>query len=67
MYFNYEYLDEFIVVYLNDAVIYNEFLDDHICHLKKVFYRSREHQLFIKLGEYDFALHSIKFLGHLMS
>ena len=41
--------------------------EDHICHLKKVFYRLREHQLFVKLEKCEFAQRSIKFLGHLIS
>ena len=63
----YEYLDDFVVVYLGDVVVYSESLEDHICHLKKVFCRLREHQLFVKLEKCEFAQRSIKFLGHLIS
>lgn len=39
----YEYVDQFVVVYLNDIVIYSESLEDHLEHLKKVLSRLREH------------------------
>lgn len=38
-----DYLDDFVVVYLDDVVVYNRSLEDHICHLKRVFCRLREH------------------------
>ena len=62
-----EYLDDFVVVDLNDVVFYSASLKDHICHLKKVMARLREHQLFLRLEKCEFGQRSIKILGHLIS
>ena len=43
-----EYLDKFVVVYLDDIMIYSKTLEEHIDHLKKVFQKLRRHHLFVK-------------------
>ena len=60
----YEYLDEFVVVYLDDIVIYSESLADHLAHLEKVFARLKQHWLYVKRKKCEFAQHEIGFLGH---
>lgn len=42
-----DYLDNFIVVYLDDIVIYSSSLEEHSVHLRKVFTRLREHELYV--------------------
>ena len=44
----FDYLDAFVVVYLDDIVVYNQTLKEHEMHLKKVFQRLREHKLYVK-------------------
>ncbi|KAK4397971.1 RNA-directed DNA polymerase [Sesamum angolense] len=44
----YEYLDWFVVVYLDDIVIYSETLNEHVKHLRAVFQRLREYELYAK-------------------
>jgi Reverse transcriptase (RNA-dependent DNA polymerase) len=61
-----EYLDKFVVVYLDDIVIYSSTLEEHVEHLKKVFAKLREHKLFVKLEKCSFAQEKIKFLGHII-
>ena len=39
----FDYLNAFIVVYLDDIVVYSQNLSEHEMHLKKVFQRLREH------------------------
>ena len=51
----YEFVDHFVVVYLNDIVIYNESLEDHLEHLRKVLSKLREHQLYVKKEKCEFA------------
>ena len=41
----YEFVDRFVVVYLDDMVVYSESLDNHLKHLRKVLSKLREHQL----------------------
>jgi hypothetical protein len=38
----YDYLDRFVVVYLDDIVIYSDSLEEHLLHLKLVFQRLRK-------------------------
>lgn len=61
-----EYLDKFVVVYLDDIVIYSSTLEEHVEHLKKVFAKLREHKLYVKLEKCSFAQERIKFLGHVI-
>jgi hypothetical protein len=44
----YEFLDEFVVVYLDNIVIFSRNMDDHVVHLDKVLRKLREHELFVK-------------------
>ena len=60
----YEFVDRFIVVYLDDIVIYSESLEDHLEHLKKVLSKLREHQLYVKKEKCEFARQEILFLVH---
>ncbi|KAJ7971607.1 Retrotransposon protein, putative, Ty3-gypsy subclass [Quillaja saponaria] len=60
------YLDKFIVVYLDNIVIYSSTLKDHKKHLQLVFNRLRENQLFVKREKCSFAQKRIKFLGHII-
>lgn len=63
----YEYIDRFVVVYLDDIVVYSKTLDDHLIHLRRVLSRLREHQLYVKMEKCEFAQEEIMFLGHWVS
>nr|CAN61459.1 hypothetical protein VITISV_029798 [Vitis vinifera] len=45
-----DYLENFVVVYLDDIVIYSSSFEEHSVHLRKVFTRLREHELYVLLG-----------------
>ena len=62
----YDFLDDFVVVYLDDIVIYSKTFDDHLMHLKVVLQRLRDHELYIKMEKCEFAVQEVKFLGHLV-
>uniref|UniRef100_A0A3Q7IU90 Reverse transcriptase domain-containing protein n=1 Tax=Solanum lycopersicum TaxID=4081 RepID=A0A3Q7IU90_SOLLC len=49
--------DQFIVVYLDDIVVYSSTLQEHVEHLKKVFKVLRENQLYVKREKCDVACH----------
>jgi len=49
------FLNQFIVVYLDDIVIYSETLEEHVGHLQKVFRTLRDHQLYVKKEKCSFA------------
>nr|XP_016441632.1 PREDICTED: uncharacterized protein LOC107767225 [Nicotiana tabacum] len=59
-----EYINEFVVVYLDDIVVYRKTLEEHLEHLWKVLARLREHELYVKLSKCSFAQKQIDFLGH---
>ena len=61
------YLDQFVVVYLDDIVIYSDTLEEHVVHLKKVFKILRENQLYVKREKCEFAQPKVHFLGHIIS
>jgi hypothetical protein len=51
-----ECLDKFVVVYLDDIVVYSSSLEEHVEHLKLVFQKLRENQLYVKLEKCSFVL-----------
>jgi len=49
-----EYLDKFVIVYL-DIVVYSSTMEEHQRHLRLVFEKLREHQLYVKREKCTFA------------
>jgi hypothetical protein len=62
-----KYLDEFVVVYLDDILIYSRSVEQHVEHLRAVLTTLREQKLFAKLKKCEFAQSSIGYLGHVIS
>ena len=61
------YLDLFIVVFVDDILIYSKFEEDHEGHLRVVLQTLREHQLYVKFSKCEFWLTEVRFLGHVVS
>jgi hypothetical protein len=59
-----EWLDDFVVVYIDDILLYSSSMEDHVEHLRKVFQRLRENKLYAKFKECKFGLAEVDFLGH---
>src|SRR6266540_2652848 len=59
-----DYLNNFVVVYLDDILMCSDTFNEHINHLRKVFIKLREANLMIKLKKCKFSQRKIKFLGH---
>jgi hypothetical protein len=59
-----EWLDDFVVVYIDDILIYSGSLEEHAEHLRKVFQRLRENKLYAKLEKCEFGVTEVDFLGH---
>ncbi|KAL0303355.1 UNVERIFIED_CONTAM: Retrovirus-related Pol polyprotein from transposon [Sesamum radiatum] len=60
------FLDEFVVVYLDDIVIYSGTLAEHVEHLRQVLTRLHEHELYAMVSKCSFAQETISFLGHIV-
>ena len=63
----FDYLDAFVVVYLDDIVVYSKTLTEHEKHLRLVFQRLKENKLYVKPEKCEFAQEEITFLGHKIS
>ena len=61
------YLDQFIIVFMDDILIYSQSEKEHKDHLRIVLQALREHQLYIKCSKCDFWLTEVRFLGHAVS
>ncbi|ETE59080.1 Ty3b-i, partial [Ophiophagus hannah] len=60
-------LDQLVVIYLNDILIYSASLQEHWQHVRLVLQRLRDNHLFAKCGKCQFAQTTIDFLGHRIS
>jgi hypothetical protein len=49
-----DYLDKFVVVFIDDILIYSQSEEEHADHLRMVLQRLREHQLYAKLSKCEF-------------
>ena len=54
-------LDKFMVVFIDDILIYSENEEDHAEHLRVVLTRLREHKLFAKFSKCEFWLQKVPF------
>ena len=62
-----KYLDQFVVVFIDDILVYSKSADEHEIHLRIVLQALREEKLFAKFGKCEFWLNNVVFLGHVIS
>jgi hypothetical protein len=62
-----EYLDKFVVVFIDDILIFSKNEEYHDEHLRVVLQKLRENQLYAKLSKCEFWLKQVSFLGHIIS
>ena len=61
-----EYIDAFVLVYLDDILVFSTTEHEHEHYLRLVFQKLREHKLQAKLKKYEFGKPRIKYLGHVI-
>ena len=61
------YLDQFVVVFIDDILIYSKSSEDHDKHLRIVLQILKEKELYAKLSKCEFWLNEVAFLGHVVS
>ena len=62
-----EYLNEFVIAYLNDILIFSENFNEHEEHVRTVLKTYQKHSLPLKLSKYEFEVTKTKFLRHIIT
>ncbi|KAG8473020.1 hypothetical protein CXB51_034916 [Gossypium anomalum] len=62
-----QYLDRFVVVFIDDILIYSRNESEHAEHLKLVLQILQDKQLYTKFSKCEFWLREVSFLGHVVS
>jgi hypothetical protein len=60
-------LDKFVMVFIDDILIYSKTEEEHTNHVRVVLQWLRDHRLYDKFSKCEFWLDSVKFLGHTIS
>nr|GFA88363.1 putative reverse transcriptase domain-containing protein [Tanacetum cinerariifolium] len=60
------YLDNFVIIFIDDILIYSKYKNEHEGHLKLILRLLKEGKLFAKLSKCEFWLSTMKFLGHVI-
>jgi hypothetical protein len=60
------FLDRFVVVFIDDILVYSKSEEEHAEHLRIVLGVLKENQLFAKLSRCEFWLREVSFLGHVI-
>jgi len=61
------FLDQFVVLFIDDILIYSKSLEEHGEHLRIVLQILNKKKLYAKLSKCEFWLEEVKFLGHVIS
>ena len=61
------YLDQFVMVFMDDILIHSKLEDEHEDHFRNVLQALKNHRLYAKFSKYEFLLTKVRFLGHVVS
>jgi hypothetical protein len=62
-----EHLDKFVVVFINDILVFSKMEEEHEKHLRLVLEKHRSNKLYAKFSKCEFWLTKVPFLGHVIS
>ncbi|KAL9286110.1 putative nucleotidyltransferase, Ribonuclease H [Arabidopsis thaliana] len=62
-----KFLDEFVIIFIDDILVYSKNPEEHEVHLRRVMEKLREEKLFAKLSKCSFWQREMSFLGHIVS
>jgi hypothetical protein len=60
------FLDDFVIVYLDEILIFNGTWDEHVRHVKKVLDTLQRENLYVKLSKCEFGKTELVYLGHIV-
>jgi transposase InsO family protein len=61
------YMYKFVVVFIDDILVYSPSMHDHVLHLRKVFDVLRQNKLYAKLSKCEWCQSTLEYLGHMVS
>jgi hypothetical protein len=61
------FLDKFVIVFIDDILIYLKTKEDHSEHLRQVLETLRKDKLYVKFSKCEFWIQKVDFLGHVVS
>jgi len=62
----YEFLDEFVIIFIDDILVYSKSPEEHEVRMRRVIEKLRELKLFAKLSKCSFRQREMGFLGHIV-
>jgi hypothetical protein len=62
-----EYLDKFIIVFINDVLVYSKSEEEHEEHLRLVSQKLQDPRLYVKMSKCEFWLKQVTFMSHIIS
>jgi hypothetical protein len=61
------FLRKFVIVFMDDILVYSSSLEEHVDHLQQVLQLLRIHKFYVKLSKCDFAQQELEYLEHIIS
>jgi hypothetical protein len=60
------FIDDFVIVYLDDILVFSRTWDEHVQHVNKVLDTLQREKLYVKLFKCEFGKTALVYLGHIV-